>query len=154
MTALARTTRPLPKIGSAMAWRRSTQAGGLVGRAGTSGLQLLEQGRLERLGAYPTRRGDQRPYLAAANEPLAAELDALELAGSRPGADRRRPEVDVGRGQDLGRFRERDPVACCWRHSVSRPGRPTERVSPRAARLTPFRWRPCPCPALRSSRPV
>ena len=57
-----------------------------------------------------TGRRDERPDLAAPDEPPATELDALEPAGPRPAADRRRAEMDVGRGQDLGRLGEGDPV--------------------------------------------
>ena len=52
-----------------------------------SAAQVLEQDGLEILGADPARGGDQGPDLAAADEPPAAELDALQA--SRRGPSRR-----------------------------------------------------------------
>ena len=77
-------------------------------------------GRLDVLGADAPRRRDQRPDLAAPDEAAAAELDALEPPGPRPAADRRRREVDVGRGQDLGRLGQGDPVGRRRPSSVGR----------------------------------
>src|SRR3954466_8607218 len=75
----------------------------------TSG-QILEQPGLEVAGANPSRRGDQRLDLASANEPLAAELDARELADPRPTPDRLGPEVDVRGREELRRLLQADPV--------------------------------------------
>ena len=74
----------------------------MIGRESAS--EVLEQDRLDILGTDPARRGDERPDLAAPDEPPATELDALELAGPRPAADRGRREVDVRGGQDVGRL--------------------------------------------------
>ena len=72
--------------------------------------KILEEDRLDILGADATWRRDERTDLAAPHESPAAELDALEPARPGPPADRGWREVDVGRGQDLGRLREGDPV--------------------------------------------
>ena len=75
------------------------------------------------LGTDGPRRCDQRPDLAALDVAPSAELDALELAGARPAADRRRREVDVGGLEDLGRLGQRDPVGRGAGHlSRPRPG--------------------------------
>src|SRR6185369_16344588 len=49
--------------------------------------QLLEQGRLHGVGRDAARRRDQRPDLTSADVAPTAELDALEPAETRPGAD-------------------------------------------------------------------
>jgi hypothetical protein len=45
-----------------------------------------------------------------ADEALVAQLDALQVTRPGPAADGARREVDVGRGEQLGRVREGDPV--------------------------------------------
>src|SRR6185503_14655764 len=88
---------------------RDRIAAGSISRP-RSAAQVLEQDRLDVLEVDAPRWRHERPDLASADEPPATELDALQAAGSRPTADRRRAEMDVGGGQDLGRFGEGDPV--------------------------------------------
>ena len=76
---------------------------------------------------HPPRTGDECLHLAAPDEPAAAQLDALELAGPGPAADRRRPEADVGGAEDLRRLGEADPVGGGAGHSVGRRDRPPTR---------------------------
>jgi hypothetical protein len=56
------------------------------------------------------RRCQQRPDLAAPDEPPAADLDALELPVAGPATNRLAPKPDVRSRQDVGRFGKRDPV--------------------------------------------
>lgn len=86
-----------------------------------SALEVVEQARLDVGGANPSRRRHEGPHLASAHEPAAAELDALQLPGSRPAADRGRSKTDVGVGQDARRLLEADPVTRGWRHPQSSP---------------------------------
>src|SRR6187397_301015 len=93
-------------------WSRTREriAAGSITRWLGSTAQVLEQDGLHVLQVDASRRRHERTDLAAADEPPSAELDALKPAGPRPTADRRRSEMDVGRGQDLGRLGEGDPV--------------------------------------------
>jgi hypothetical protein len=61
-------------------------------------------------GADTAWRRQQRPNLASPDEAAPTDLDALELAGPRPAADGFATEADVGRGQQIRRFGEGDPV--------------------------------------------
>src|SRR4249920_2426502 len=88
---------------------RERIAAGSINRPG-SAAQVLEQDRLDVLEVDATRWRHERADLAPADEPTTTELDALQAAGPRPAADRRRAEVNVGGGQDLGRFGKGDPV--------------------------------------------
>jgi hypothetical protein len=71
---------------------------------------VLEETWLEISGSNSTRRGQQGPDLASTDESSAADLDALELAGPGPVPDRLAAEVDICRGEDIGRLGDRDPV--------------------------------------------
>src|SRR3954447_11937012 len=82
-------------------------SGSILGRSAT---EVVEQDRLDVLGADPARRRHEASDLAASDEAASAELDALEAARSPPPADRGRGEVDVGGGEDVGCFDEGDPV--------------------------------------------
>jgi len=88
---------------------RERIAAGSISRPG-SAAQVLEQDRLDVLEVDAPRGRHERPDLASADEPPTTELDALQAARPRPAADRRRAEMDVGGGQDLGRFGKGDPV--------------------------------------------
>jgi hypothetical protein len=94
---VARTASARPALCSGRAARRSAP-------------ELLEQCRLDVVGAHPARAGDEGLHLAAPDEATAAELDALELPGPGPRADRLGPEADVGGLEDLARLGQRDPV--------------------------------------------
>src|SRR6478672_8855002 len=104
---MSRTRMTLATCGRSMT--RERIAAGSISRPG-SAAQVLEQDRLDVLEVDAPRRRHERPDLSSADEAPTTELDALQAAGARPAADRRRAEMDVGGGQDLGRFGKGDPV--------------------------------------------
>jgi hypothetical protein len=82
---------------------------------------VLEETGLE-IGRVDTpRRGQQRPDFAASHEPPTADLDALELPGPGPAADRLAAKADVGRGQQISGFGKGDPVGGSASHSRQSP---------------------------------
>src|SRR3990170_1015223 len=83
--------------------------------------KVPEQPGLQVVHADTARRRDERADFAPTDETAAAELDALELAGARPGPDRGGPEPDVRCGEDLRGLSEADPVGGSSSHRQSPP---------------------------------
>src|SRR3954471_23948636 len=117
---------------------RSISRSRKAGIWGSSAREVLEHARLEVLGLHSPWPGDERLDLPAAHEPSSAQLDALELAGPRPAADRRRREPDIGLLEDLGGFRERDPVGGGRHRRGSVGGGRRGRRAGRALRRSPL----------------
>jgi hypothetical protein len=97
-----------------------------------SAVQLLEEPGLDILRTDPAGRRDQGTDLATPDIPATTKLDARKSPASRPGPDRVRPEMDVGRGEDLGGLTQRDPVGSSRhrRQSTLSDERPDESEEP------------------------